>query len=143
MVLRCWPLRGRGCKKAWMKFIALAIPLLVLASCCPFPLFSDTRTGAEPDIDKVCKPLVNKMAPGLQLDGELKVMGDWAFFLGDTVNDAGEAVTPAGAVSSDSVVLMCKLKGKWQVVDFGIGISDAYYIGWYEEHDLPEGLLEP
>ncbi len=124
----------------------LLLPMLVcmLASCCPFSLFSDKRPGSEPNVNKLCAPILLKLDPGsdLRLDGQLKVMGNWAFFLGDTVNKKGEAMMLRGALSSDSVVLFRKLEGKWLVVEHGIGITDAYYFGWYQEHDIPEGLLE-
>ena len=123
--------------------LVLCCLVLAASSCCPFSLFSNTRPGAEPNVDKLCAPILAKEAPGLTLDGNLKVMGNWAFFLGDTVGKSGEAVTPPDGLSSDSVVLFRKLEGKWLVVEHGIGITDAYYFGWYQEHDIPEGLLEP
>ena len=125
-----------------LKFF-LGVAFISLASCCPFSLISDKRPGAEPNVDKLCAPILAKEAPGLSLDGQLKVMGNWAFFIGDTVGKSGEAVTPPDGLSSDSVVLFRKLEGKWLVVEHGIGITDAYYFGWYQEHDIPEGLLEP
>ena len=121
----------------------LGLFLLSLAGCCPYSFFTGKPPSAEPNIEKLCAPILAKEAPGLSLEGNLKVMGNWAFLLGGTVNKAGEAVTPPDAVSSDSVVLFRKVDGKWRVVEHGIGISDAYYLGWNETHDLPKGLMEP
>ena len=126
-----------------MKFLLSSLLLLFIAGCCPYSFFTGKRPAAEPNVDKLCAPILAKEAPGLRLEGELKVEGDWAFFLGDTVNASGERIDPPEGFSSDSVVLFRKLDGQWLVVEHGIGITDAYYLGWYETHDIPEGLLTP
>ena len=126
-----------------MKLLPAVLVGAVLASCCPFSLISDTRPGAEKAVLSAYDPILKKEAPGLSLDGSLKVDGEWAFFLGSTVNEAGEQVTPPDGISSDTVILFRKKGREWEVVEHGLGISDAYYLAWVEEYGIPKSLLMP
>ena len=82
-----------------------------------------------------CQPiLVLGTEPGTRLEGDFSVMDDWAFFLGNTVDAMGRPVTPPDGVSSDAVILFREVYGEWRVIDHGLGISDAFYLGWARQH---------
>lgn len=111
--------------------------LLVLGMCSP-------RLPPAPDRASILSaydPILGRgTLPGTRLQGELQVEGDWAFFLGNTVDGSGEAVTPPDGISSDTVILFQRRAGEWQVVDHGLGISDAFYLGWPDQHGAPKSL---
>lgn len=119
------------------KLLPLVLILSAVVGCGPLPLAGN----ADKEVMAASEALLRRAAPGMQLEGEWKIEGDWAFFLGNTVDASGQAATPPGGISSDTVILLRRVGGEWTVVDHGIGISDAFYLEWPTQHGAPEELF--
>lgn len=128
-----------------MKLAAFLITFsMLLGGCATREQVSSDELSQKIGLIAAYQPiLVMRTEPGTRLDGEYKVVDDWAFFLGNTVGPTGQPVTPTGGISSDTVILFRKVDGEWQVIDHGLGISDAFYLAWPEQHGAPEALFRP
>lgn len=79
--------------------------------------------------------------PGSQLSGSLTAFKNWALFSGDTTDPNDTPITPPDGFSSDTTILFLKTRDGWQVVDYGLGHSDAFYIIWTAQYGMPIELL--
>lgn len=82
----------------------------------------------------------------------LNTMGDWAFINCIPKNVNGSNIdwsktshteVASGEIDELAVALMAKdSNGQWQVVDYGIGASDVWWLGWVEQYKVPQKLLK-
>ena len=78
--------------------------------------------------------------------------GTWAFIGGEPQSESGGKPNYKGTEYEDSIgadnadnniyALLKKTKGKWTVVKYLIGCSDACYEGWWTEYKAPKSVFK-
>ncbi|MCX7299692.1 MAG: hypothetical protein NTX73_04810 [Rhodobacterales bacterium] len=78
--------------------------------------------------------------------------GHWAYLGGTPQNRDGSPIdwlrTPLaeewkqGVMSDEAMVLLRNDGAGWQVVDYVMGPTDVFWIGWMQDYGLPERLFE-
>ena len=77
----------------------------------------------------------------VQFQGNLKANAQWAFFLGQIVDQQGKTIRLGEAESGDTVALWQRKGGKWKLVVALVGITDAPFVEWPKEYGAPQELF--
>lgn len=84
---------------------------------------------------------------------KLQVQGDWAFYAGHIQQPNGRPIdfsrTPYAELIEEGVfdgpgtyALLRRTGGRWRLVDWVVGPTDVYYLGWPATEGAPETLFE-
>src|SRR5688500_16056857 len=74
----------------------------------------------------LARPSVEKTAGRpVKFQGSLKATKEWAFFLGEIVDEKGKTIRLGDAESGDTVALWKRKNGQWELVEVAAGITDA------------------
>lgn len=81
----------------------------------------------------------------------LRVSGDWAFFMGRPLQRNGKPIDysktkykesiDAGAFDDGAMALLKREKGKWRILDWGLGMTDFPAGDWVEKRKAPKAIL--
>ena len=77
-----------------------------------------------------------------RLEGDFIRQKNWAFFMGNLVDEKGNPVTPKDEFSSDAAFLLLRTVNGWQIVDGSIGHSDAFYLIWPTQYGISAEMFE-
>ena len=81
----------------------------------------------------------------------LRVSGDWAFVMGRPLQRNGKPIDytktrykesiAAGAFDDGAMALLKREKGKWRILDWGLGMTDFPAGDWVEKRKAPKSIL--
>lgn len=97
-------------------------------------------------------PVEEALGPEVALDVEaLKTEGDWAFVLASLQDAEGQpfdftksplaGAAKKGLLSKRYAALLRDHEGRWELIAFVIGPTDAAWLAWPHEHGAPESLF--
>lgn len=76
-------------------------------------------------------------------EGAMKRLGNWAFFSGTIVTDAGQPIRLGPAESAETALLWSLKMGVWSLREAEVGFTDVIYLDWCEKHGFPRALTGP
>jgi hypothetical protein len=90
----------------------------------------------------IARPAAEKIAgQPLKFAGRMVRLGDWVYFSGVVVDDKGRPILVRN-LASDTLLLWRRMDGRWELLDAGVGATDAYhYDEWPEKFGAPMQLL--
>lgn len=80
----------------------------------------------------------------------LRVSGDWAFAIVDPQRPGGAPIDPARTIYGEDAeymdglrtyALLVRANGRWNIVDYAVGPTDAFWDGNPLYRQIPRGLL--
>lgn len=83
----------------------------------------------------------------------LRVQGDWAFYAGSIQQPNGRPIDFSRTSYAEQLeegmfdgpgtyALLQRVGGRWRLVDFVVGPTDVYYLGWPDQFGVPMRLFE-
>lgn len=87
-------------------------------------------------------PVEKTAGRAVKFKGSLKANAQWAFFLGQIVDQQGRTIRLGEGESGDTVALWQNKSGKWQLVVALAGITDAPYVDWPRNYGAPRELFQ-
>lgn len=140
-------------RRAWLAAgaAALAFPVAARADYVTPPRGSADRQGI---MDAARVPIGTAIGlPVIFVVDVLRSDGEWAYLQATPVNPDGSAIDwkrtrlaadwNAGFMSDIAMVLLRKGARGWQVVEWVMGPTDVFWIGWMMDYSLPEALFTP
>lgn len=124
--------------------LSMLLPLLLIAPAFgapkEIPKGSDLRAHL---FDLARTNVEHEAGQAVKFAGSIQQLGDWAFFLGTIVNEAGAQIKIGPARSADTAILWKIVDSEWQCITFAVGITDVAYASWPEEFGVPQELIFP
>lgn len=81
----------------------------------------------------------------------LRVSGNWAFFMGRPLQKNGRPIDYSktqyreaiaeGAFDDGAMALLKREKGRWRILDWGLGMTDYPAGDWVEKRKAPKAIL--
>lgn len=134
---------------AILTLVALALPLPAAAQGAYEPARGTPERAALMD---AVRPLVEVRVGGpvqFVVD-RLQVSGDWAFAILDPQHPGGAQIDPAKTIYGEDAeymdglrtfALLVRANGRWNIVDYAVGPTDAFWDGNPLYRNIPQGLL--
>ncbi len=123
----------------------LAILALCLASsavAAPEDVPAHSRLGTKL-LNLALVPIEHEVGQPVKFDGSLTRMGEWAFFAGTIVDAEGDGIPAGRGQTANTAILWRRIAGKWQLIVWALGMTDAAYSVWTDRFGAPVGLLFP
>ncbi len=99
-------------------------------------------TPLRKELFNLLRPSVMKEAKQKVLfSGSLKAFKNWAFFMGNTVDEKGAPVGFPPMNNSDCIALWLRAHSGWVLVDYSLGHSDVFWEIWHYQYGVPKILL--
>lgn len=141
--------------------LLLAGPMAAKAEPAPV-VVSQNAARAVPTGDPQRRVLLDTIRPAVEqrvgqpvqfMVDVLRTQGDWAFFAGSVQQPNGRPIDFSRTSYAEQLeegmfdgpgtyALLRRVGGRWRLVDFVVGPTDVYYLGWPDQFGVPMSLFE-